>query len=314
MTQLQFIEIYSDIGAGKHGTTQGVAELSKHCEAVYPNAYVHKIDIHKTSETPSYPKAKYIEQLTPFFETTLVPQMRQVLTDCEQMGRFPVVISGDHSNAIGGLAAFLEHHKDKRVGVIWIDAHADLHTVFTTPSGNMHGTPVATALRLDNTECQAHEVSSEVANFWQRLKALAPNSHGVHTEDVYFLGVRSFESPEAYLIEKYNLFAYSSIDHRHAGLQRVLDKMVARLEAVEAVYVSFDVDSLDGVLIPATGTPEPEGYSADELRQILKTCLRLPQTKLFEMTEFNPTLDDDKDKQRLIFELLDDALLFLAER
>lgn len=315
---IKFIEIYSDIGAGKHGTTHGVAMLSKHCEQRYPDAPVHKIYAKHDQLMPAYPSAKYIENLLPFFADTLVPQVGERLKIADEQAQFPVIISGDHSNAIGNLAAFMNHHHDQRIGVVWIDAHADLHSALTTPSGNMHGMPLATALRLDNADCQINTLDEMATAYWHKLKSLSGHQ-GILPSDVFFLGLRSYEPPEAHLIKEHQMFAYSAKGTPIAGgdgksLDEILDEMVARLSSLDAIYVSFDVDALDETLIPATGTPEPQGYQADEVRRIFDRLLVLDNVKLFEITEFNPTLDDDSDKHRTIFGLLDHALALIDQR
>lgn len=316
---IKFIEIYSDIGAGKHGTTHGVAMLSKHCEAHYPNIPVHKIYAKHDKQSPAHPAVKYIENLLPFFADTLVPQVGECLNKAESQQQFPVIISGDHSNAIGNLAAFMNHHQNKRIGVVWIDAHADLHSALTTPSGNMHGMPLATALRLDNADCQINTLDEKASAYWQQLKSLSSHE-GILPSDVFFLGLRSFEPPEAHLIKQHQIFAYSAKGEPIVGdddaksLDEILDQMIAKLETLDAIYVSFDVDALDDALIPATGTPEPNGYRADEVRRIFDRILTLDNVKLFEITEFNPTLDDDSDKHRTIFGLLDHVLALIKQR
>lgn len=314
---IEFIEIYSDIGAGKHGTTHGVAMLSEHCETHYPSAPVHKIYAKHDKLAPAHPSAKYIENLLPFFKQTLVPQVGKRLQQMDGQS-FPVIISGDHSNAIGNLAAFMNHHRDRRIGVVWIDAHADLHSALTTPSGNMHGMPLATALRLDNADCQINTLDETATDYWHKLKSLSSHD-GILPSDVFFLGLRSFEPPEVHLIKTHQMFAYSAKGTPIAGgdrqsLDAILDAMIDRLAGLDAVYVSFDVDALDDTLIPATGTPEPDGYQADEVRRIFDRVLMLDNVKLFEITEFNPTLDDDSDKHRTIFGLLDHALALIHQR
>lgn len=319
--QVQFIEIYSDIGAGKHGTTHGVAMLSAHCEKYSPNAPVQRVYANHQTHQPKHPKAKYIESLLPFFEHKLVPTVQDCLAQAQQTSHFPVVISGDHSNAIGNLAAFANFYTTAKIGVVWIDAHADLHSVFTTPSGNIHGMPLAVALRLDNLDCQINELSDEVLAQWQAFKGLSKHKLGIASSDVFFLGLRSFEPPEAYLIKEQKMFAYSAQgehipanDTPKQDLSVILDTLVTRLAQLDAVYVSFDVDALDDSLIPATGTPEPKGYREDEVRQIFECLLALPNVKLFEITEFNPTLDDDQDKHQTIFALLDYAIEQIYQR
>lgn len=310
---MYFVEVYSEVGAGKHGTNHGVAMLSKHCEQMYPNVPVTKIFNHQSAEA-THSQAKYIENLTPFFAQELVPILKDKLLIGQTAGQFPVVLSGDHANALGNLSAFLSFHQHKKVAVLWIDAHADMHSVYTTPSGNLHGMPLAAVMGLDNKEHAINEVDEVVADHWTTLKQLNDNVYGLPFTSVFFLGLRSFELPEAALIEQGAMFAYSADEHRQAGFEQVLDKLSERLAQFDVVYVSFDVDALDDSLIAATGTPEPKGYSQAEMKKILSHVLALPQVGLFEVTEFNPVIDDDSDKHQVIFELLDDALTVIQNR
>lgn len=318
--QVQIIEVHSDIGAGKHGTTQGVAMLSDYCQQRHPNAQRQAIIANHQATSLQYPHAKYVEHLLPFFAQQLVPELESCLKKSEENQCFPVIISGDHSNAIGNLAAFSNHYQHRRIGVVWIDAHADLHSVFTTPSGNIHGMPLAVALRLDNLDCKINDLSSDLVQKWQAMKDLSKHA-GILPSDVFFLGLRSFEPPETHLIAKHQMFAYSAkgtpVPHKadvRQNLTVVLDDLVARLVDLDAVYISFDVDALDESLVPATGTPEPQGYEKAEVQQIFERLLPLPNVKLFELTEFNPTLDSDPDKHQTIFELLTDVLSLIAKR
>lgn len=308
---MYFVEVYSEIGAGKHGTNQGVALMSNHCRRTYSDVPVSKIHQAGASSI-AHPKAKYIESLTPFFANELMPTIQDRLLLAQTAGQFPVILSGDHANAAAAIAAFCNHHRHQKTGVVWIDAHADLHTVYTTPSGNMHGMPLAAALGLDNQDCQINEVDTPVAHYWQTLKDL--NNNRPSPCDVFFLGLRSFEPPEAHLLKQHEMFAYSAIEHRKAGIGQVLDQLVALLGALDAVYVSFDVDALDNSLIFATGTPEADGYRCEEVRMIFERLLSLPMVKLFEVTEFNPSLNDSSTQAQMVLGLLDEALAIIAQR
>lgn len=314
-----FIEVYSDIGAGKHGTTHGVEMIAKRCKARFTDANAHQIVADYQKQNPQHAAAKYIENLLPFFADKLVPQLSHELKLAEQAGDFPVIISGDHSNAMGNLAAFRNHHKDAKVGVVWIDAHADLHSIFTTPSGNMHGMPLAASLGLDNKQCQQADPNEDAQAKWNALKnlAISPN---FSPDNLYFLGLRSYESPEESLLNEHQIFAYSAkgrniIDDRQTlSLDEVLQKLLGELKELDVVYISFDVDALDAALIPATGTPEPQGYNPDEAMQIFSALFTLPNIKLFEITEFNPTLDTDSQKHQTIFDLFDQVLTLIEQR
>lgn len=311
---VQFFAVYSDIGAGKHGTTKGVEQLTTHCQTQHNAPIISIVNTAKNSDLPTYNTpvpAKYIDQLTPFFRDTLVPILTQELLICQANHKLPIIISGDHSNAMGNVASFINANQNKKVGVVWIDAHADLHSVYTTPSGNMHGMPVATVIGEDNTECQVGEVSQETIAYWNALKNLARD---LAPTDIHFLGVRDTEQPEEYLIEKYGIFCHSTVEHRRLGFEKVLDALTQKLANYDLIYVSFDIDSLDKSLVPATGTPVDNGYTVSEMTLIFNKILSLSNVGLFELTEFNPSLDHAHPTYNNVMQLLDKAVGILKDK
>ncbi len=292
---LQFVEVRSGLGAGKHGTDKGVALLGEYIRAHHPDIDTITLTNDYQSNA-NHAHLKYADSLLPFYKT-VASEIQDVA------GRaIPVIIAGDHSNAAATLAGFKNAHSDKRVALIWIDAHADLHTVYTTPSGNMHGMPIASALALDNTDCSQHTPTEDEIAYWQGFKDLSKQDN-LSIHDVFFLGLRSYEPPEAHILDKHQMFHYSTQAHRAHGFEQVLDKLVEKVCQADAVYVSFDVDSLDESLLAATGTREPEGYRVDEMKRIFDVILSLPNICAFEISEFNPTLHDDEREYQRVYEL-----------
>ena len=138
-----------------------------------------------------FPSAKRIEGLVQVFENVSLK-----VSEVMKNGGFPLIIAGDHGSAGGTLAGVKMAHPDKRVGVVWIDAHGDLHTPYTTPSGNMHGMPLATALSEDNLEERRNELSDGVVELWQRLKDTGVKGAKINAEDLVFIAVRDTELEE----------------------------------------------------------------------------------------------------------------------
>lgn len=304
MQSIHFIQILSDIGAGKRGSHEGVKWLTEQ----------HSIDSFTCFEnhadsTLLAPPAKYIDNLAAFFRQFTPP-----LVELFRQSSFPIILSGDHSNAIGTISALCHAYPNKRIGVIWIDAHADLHTPYTTPSGNLHGMSLAALIRQDNQACAKHHVNSELAGYWQQLKQLAPDSIGIQPQDICFLGLRDYEEQEAALIARHNIPHYSTAEMRNLGFEAVFNRLEAQFNEVDLVYVSFDVDSLDSALLTATGTPVADGFSEQELNDILSRVLALPHLAAFEITEFNPTLSTDHHQHALISRLFGQALAQIQQR
>lgn len=111
---------------------------------------------------------------------------------------FQIVISGDHSNGGATIAGIKQAFPGSRLGVIWIDAHADLHSPYTSPSGRIHGMPLATAIAEDNLELKTNEIKKQTNFFWQKLKG---SSQRIKPEDIIFIALRDTEAPEDHLIE-----------------------------------------------------------------------------------------------------------------
>ncbi len=203
--------------------------------------------------------------------------------------KFPVVISGDHSNAGGTIAGIKTAYPKKRLGVIWIDAHADLHSPYTSPSGNVHGMPLGTALHEDNLENQNNQPAEETIWHWNELKG--SNQRVLHS-DLFFVGVRDTEGPEERLMEKHSIPNVTTDELRSKGVEAVAQQARQHLKDCDIVYISFDVDSMDPSISRGTGTPVPGGLMEDEARELILHLLEDQRICCFEMTEINPLLDD----------------------
>lgn len=302
MRAVQVIQVLSDVGAGKRGAHEGAKWLGERLQ-LRPAAQFVNGD---QTQFPALP-AKYIDNLTAFFQQFLPP-----LTALYQQPDFPVILSGDHSNAIGIISGLCNAHPNKRIGVIWIDAHADLHTPYTTPSGNLHGMSLAALLREDNLPEQIHQPTPEITHYWQQLKQLAPLSAGIAAADLCFLGLRDFEPQEAALIKRLDIPHYSPEKMRQLGFKAVLAAVKQQFADVDLLYVSFDVDALDSAFISATGTPVAGGFSEAELQTLLTELLTLPNLAAFEITEFNPTLSADSVQYEMVARLFQGAINTLS--
>lgn len=203
-------------------------------------------------------------------------------------GRFPLVLGGDHSIAIGTMAGLAR--REPRQGLIWVDAHADFNTPETTPSGNIHGMPVAAILgdgdpRLAN----AGGISP---------KAIAANT--------VLLGLRDVDPGEADRIRDSDIhyFTMRNIDER--GLPAVMQDTLAIVTAggVANVHLSFDTDAIDPTFAPGTGTPSMGGLSYREAHLMMEILHDADIVTSAEFVEVNPTLDDANKTAELIVELI----------
>jgi arginase len=225
---------------------------------------------------------------------------------CDSMKNnfFPVILSGDHSNAGGTIAGIKMAKPKSKLGVIWIDAHADLHTPYTTPSGNMHGMPLATAIAEDNEENKVHDLDDKTTKLWNQLKAIGKINQKVLPEDVVFISLRDFEKEEKALIEKYGMKVISTSEVRRNGAENISRKVLRYLSDCTDIYVSFDVDSLDSAISRGTGTPVGNGLREREAEDLISKFMQNRKVCCFEITEVNPTLDKENLMAEIAFNIL----------
>lgn len=193
-----------------------------------------------------------------------------------------LLLSGDHSSACAAIGGLKAAFPDKRIGVIWIDAHADVHTPASTPSGNLHGMPLGAVL--------APEPGSASIPLWQATQKLCADA--ISTEDLVYIGIRDLEEAEWQLLERCQICAYTATEVGLEGAATIAQKTLHHLSAVDVIYVSFDIDALDASIAIATGTPVVAGLNEAQAISLLKLFLADPRVQLFEVTEFAPPLDE----------------------
>lgn len=239
-----------------------------------------------------YPFAKRIEGLIEVFGF-LVDELNHTINQ----GEFPLIIAGDHGSAGGTIAGLTKAYPEKRIGVVWIDAHGDLHTPYTTPSGNMHGMPLATALGVDNLACKINDPAPDVVGFWNQIKAFGGKEGKIRPEDLVFVAVRDTEEPENVLMDSLAIRNIAVEEVNQAGAPAVVAEITERLANCELIYVSFDVDSMDPELVShGTGTPVPNGLTPDQAKEIMTGLLQTQKVCCLEVVEVNPCLDEKQNK------------------
>lgn len=219
----------------------------------------------------------------------------------------PIVLAGDHSSALGTISGIKMAYPDKRVGIIWIDAHADLHTPYTTPSGNMHGMPIACVLAEDNKERQQNKPDDETVEYWEKLKNLGGISPKIQYNDLVYIALRDFEPQEEFLIKKHKVRVFNLAEIRKKAVERVAIESLNYLDHCDIIYVSFDVDSMDSRISSGTGTPVPNGITEKEAGNLIYYIMRSKKIVCFEMVEINPTLDKENLMAENAFEILQKA-------
>lgn len=202
----------------------------------------------------------------------------------------PITIGGDHSLALGSVAGTSKYHGNDNIAVVWVDAHGDINTDETTPSGNIHGMPLAASMGIGHSD----------------LTNLYFNGQKVKPENIFLLGVRDLDIGELELISKNNLNLWKIQDIQYRGINTVLDEFKASLKDknINNIHLSFDIDGLDPSYVPGTGTPVENGLTFLEGQNILETILDTNLVRSIDFVEFNPALDKNNRTIETCTELL----------
>lgn len=214
-----------------------------------------------------------------------------------------ILLSGDHSNAVGGIAGFCRNFNPQRAGVVWIDAHLDLHSPYTSPSGNVHGMALNTALQSDNIINKEHDIDQNCISLWNEIKSLK-NNDCISASNIVFIGIRSYEEQEVALVLDENIKVIYAHEIHEKGIEWAINEAQNHLQdKIDHLYVSFDVDSLDPEISRGTGTPVENGLQKDQAIKLLTHFYHLPQTEVLEITEINPSLDTDNKMCKAVCEI-----------
>lgn len=305
MKNIKIIEVKSEIGAGTRGASLGVDAIKIAALDFMSNFFVH----FPTESIETENKLLFEPIESPFakrIKGTLALYERISKSVCETVKAnwFPVILSGDHSTAGATIAGLKMARPNAKLGVIWIDAHADLHTPYTTPSGNMHGMPLAASIAEDNEEHKVHEVDENTAKMWKALKNVGKISPKILPEDIVFISLRDYEKEEEHLIRKYGMKVFTTNEVRRKGPENISRAVFRYLSDCEYIYVSFDVDSLDASISRGTGTPVSNGLREREAEDLISKFMQHRKVCCFEITEVNPTLDRENLMAEIAFNIL----------
>lgn len=305
MKNIKLIEVPSEIGAGTRGASLGIDAIKIAALDFMSNFFVHfpseKIEPENQLlfEPIQSPYAKRINGVLAMYEK-ISKAVKESITN----NFFPVVISGDHSNSGGTIAGIKLAKPKSRLGIIWIDAHADLHTPYTTPSGNLHGMPVSASIDEDNIESKVHEPDEKTKKQWDQLKHFGKIAPKVLPEDIVFISLRDYEKEEKHLIDKYGMKVITTAEVRRKGPENVVRAALRYLTECTDIYVSFDVDCLDSSITKGTGTPVSNGLKEREAEDLVSKFMQNRKVCCFEITEVNPTLDKENLMAEIAFNIL----------
>jgi len=305
MKNIKLIEVPSEIGAGTRGASLGIEAIKIAALDFMSNFFIHfpseKIPVQNDLlyQPIESPYAKRIKGVVSLYE-----KLSKAVCDCLKNNFFPVVLSGDHSTSAATISGIKMARPKGKLGVIWIDAHADLHTPYTTPSGNLHGMPLAIAINEDNAESAVHELDADTIKQWNSLKTIGKIVPKVLPEDVVYISLRDFEKEEKHLIDKYGMKVITTKEVRSKGPENIVRAVTRYLSDCSDIYVSFDVDSLDSSISKGTGTPVNNGLREREAEDLISKFMQNRKVCCFEITEVNPTLDKENLMAEIAFNIL----------
>ena len=305
--EIEFIINKSEITAGTRGASLGpeaimTAARTKGSKLFgqFPINFIEDSN-HLLDQDIEYSFAKRIDGLKDVFQRVSDKVINTLKND-----KFPFVIASDHGSAGGTIAGIKMAYPNKRLGVVWIDAHGDLHTPFTTPSGNMHGMPLATALGEDNLECKKNDVGDVEAGLWNDLASLGGIKPKINTEDLVFISVRDVEPEEIAMMCRLQITNHTVDSIRTKGMEEIMNRINNQLKDCDMIYVSFDVDSMDPEFTShGTGTPVDHGLKPEEAEYFLCELAKMEKTVCIEFVEVNPCLDEKTNRMaEVTFDIL----------
>ncbi len=305
MRNIKILEVRSEIGAGTRGASLGVDAIKIAALDFMSNLFVNfPSEIIETENRLLYepvasPYAKRIQGVHAMYE-----KVSKAVCETVKSGLFPLVLAGDHSTAGATIAGLKMAKPKRRLGVVWIDAHADMHSPYTTPSGNMHGMPLAVSLGEDNVENQLHNPDATTVEYWNKLKNIGKIEPKILPEDIVFIALRDFEKEEEAIIRKGNIKVIPVAEVRRKGVENIVRQTFLHLSNCDDIYVSFDVDSLDSSISRGTGTPVSNGLREREAEDLVASFMQHHKICCFEIAEVNPTLDKENLMAEIAFNVL----------
>ena len=304
---IKVVEVYSDIAGYKKGASLGIDALRKSSKELN-SEYYEKLQIESIVDTnqdnliTNFKHAKHADKIY-----SIISSLAHKIKDLRNEKKVPIVIAGDHSSCAGTMHGLKMAHPDSEIGVVYIDAHADIHSPYTSSSGNMHGMPLAMACAIDNIECQRNELEDKEIEYWNKLKFMVSDEPSIKTENIVFCAVRDYEEEEMALIKKYKIPLYTVAEITHKGIALTVEEIFKKLEYCDHIYVSFDVDSVDPLYVPGTGTPVSNGLSYEQAMQLNIELIKNEKVCCWEMAEINPLYNNSKDDSRRIFKILENV-------
>ncbi len=294
---IRIVGVPMDLGAGRRGVDMGpsalrIAGLAERLRDIGHTVLDDgdiPVKVPESQEIDNH-RLKYLPEIV-----RVATVLAHKIADIMERKEFPLVLGGDHSIAMGtisGLSNYARKH-NLRFGVIWIDAHADMNTAETTPSGNIHGMPLAAVLGEGALE----------------LTTIGGDFRKVDPKNAALIGIRDIDNAEREIVKRTGIAHYTIADIDKYGAHRIIGKVLKDLkEKVDLLHVSFDIDSVDPTVAAGVGTPAPGGLSYRETHLIMETIADCECMSSLEVAEVNPIFDIKNQSSEFAVQVIASAL------
>ena len=278
---VHILEMPLDFGASRHGSDMGpsairLAGIKQRLESLNHKTFEHA-DIFQPQpqeyEQVGNPKAKYLKPIV-----NACTKLAASVEEISSKGDFPLVLGGDHSIVLGTLAGLAASAKkeNKKIGVLYVDAHGDFNDTNTSPTGNIHGECLAASAGLG---------LPELTNLYFEGQKVDPHN-------ICFVGCRDLDPGEKVLMKKTGVTVFTMSDIDRQGFSEIVKKVLKFFEThADWIHVSFDMDVLDPMYAPGTGIPLPGGLTNREALLLMEEMASIGKVKSAEIVEVNPILD-----------------------
>uniref|UniRef100_UPI00262C3581 arginase n=5 Tax=Clostridium TaxID=1485 RepID=UPI00262C3581 len=279
-------------GCDKPGVEKGPEELRKNnlIDIFKENHDVYDlgdVDVEKANAEDKFlsnSKLKYLDQVVSANNGLAT----KVLTALEN-DTLPFIVGGDHSLALGSIAG-ASKFLGNDLAVIWIDAHGDINTEETSPTGNIHGMPLAASMGIG----------------YKKLTSIFFDDYKIKPENVFILACRDLDQGEIELINELNMHVWTNNDIDIKGANAVSQELLSiiREKEIKNIHLSYDIDCLDPEYVPGTGTPVHNGLSFTESKILIESILGTSLVRSIDFVEYNPDLDENNRTIETCIELL----------
>lgn len=293
MVAISLIGVPLDLGASRRGVDMGPTALRMTHLAARLAKIGHKVADRGDIDVPlpeevhvGDPHLKYAENIAAVCE-----KLCEKVRDALDAGEFPIVLGGDHSIGMGSVGGSASHFRAKghSIGVLWVDAHGDMNTPAISPSGNVHGMPLAHVLGLGNPALNA-------------VGGLTPK---VAAKNTVIFGARDLDERERALMARAGVRVVTMKEIDRFGAGKMIEEAIATArDGTAGIHVSFDIDALDPTVAPGVGTPKKGGLSYRESHLLMEMVFDSRSMVAMDMVEINPILDTRNQTAEVAAELI----------